>query len=331
MTSLHYKIISLAGLVAVAGCSSGFLGLAPMGDRKEYIQARTAYEAGNYQTAVTLLTDYIYKAKNIKRREARAYRLLGKSYEQLNQPNRALETFLEALEFHPDNVPLLVEAARLYQQNGLTERSIELYARALSEEPQNSQALAGQAANYAALGFYSKARTLYDELFQLSEQISPYYQALYANTFLRQRNYKQAFIHITQALTQDDQNADFWLLSAQARRGLKMPQAALADLQAAISLAPQRTDLQAYKALWLYEAADYDAAWQTAQKILEQNPDSALAQFIKALCLQKQGKTGQARQLLEQIAHQEQASFISQVAAKLTSRLEQIQPGSKQK
>ena len=75
-------------------------------DRKEYVQARDLYEQGQYEQAVTALSNYIYKTKNIKRREARAYRLLGLSYEQLNRPEKALEVYLEALEFHDDNVPL---------------------------------------------------------------------------------------------------------------------------------------------------------------------------------------------------------------------------------
>ena len=120
---LNRSGILLLTAFLLSGCSSGFLGLAPIGDRQEYTQARALYEQGNYQAAVTELSEYIYKTKNVKRREARAYRLLGKSYEQLGLLGRALEVYSEALEFHPDNVPLLLEAARLYQQNGLTQRS----------------------------------------------------------------------------------------------------------------------------------------------------------------------------------------------------------------
>ena len=82
-------------------------------DRQEYLQARQAYDQANYEQAVTELAKYIYKTKNIKRREARAYRLLGLSYEHLNKPEKALEIYLEALEFHQTNVPLLLAAASL--------------------------------------------------------------------------------------------------------------------------------------------------------------------------------------------------------------------------
>ena len=315
---LNFRTIGIiACTLLLAGCSAGFLGLAPIGDRKEYIEARQAYDAGNYQQAVTDLSDYIYKTKNVKRREARAYRLLGKSYEQLQQPSRALEVYLEALEFHPENVPLLLEAAHLYQQNGLTMRSIEIYDRALAQEPNNTVALAGQAANYTALGFYSKARTFYDRFFELSEKVTPYYRALYADTFFHQRHYEQAFVHITLALAEDPSNPDFWSLSAQTRRGLNQPQAALLDLEAALLLAPQRTDLLAYKALWLYEAGQYNDSLKTAKLILRQEPAHPLARLIQALNEYKRGNHAAARKQLAQIARENADSFIGQVAQQL--------------
>lgn len=320
MICLNRKTIFLSCVIWLTGCSAGFLGLAPLNDRKEYVQARDAYADGNYQAAISQLTDYIYKTKNVARREARAYRLLGRSYEQIEKPDRALEIYSEALEFHPENVPLLLEAGRLYQENGLTTRSIEMYERALTEEPNNTEALAGQAVNYTTLGFYSKARRFYNDFFALSGAVSPLYRARYASTFLRERNYEQAFIHITLALEQDPTNADFWRISAEARRGMHQLPQALADLKTAILLAPERTDFLTQKALWLYEAGRYQASLQIIQKILNRHPGNALAQLVQALNWQKQGKTAAARKQFAQIAHELQTqpnSFVGQVAKQL--------------
>lgn len=321
MMYCNRKFIAVAALVLLTGCSSGFLGLAPLGDRDEYIQARNAYDAGNYPAAIAQLSDYIYKTKNVTRREARAYRLLGKSYEQLGQPSRALEVYSEALEFHDDNVPLLLEAGRLYQQNGLTTRSMEMYERALSEEPNNPDALAGQAVNYTTLGFYSKARSFYDQFFARSSQVAPVYRARYADTFLRQRDYSHALIHITLALEQEPANADFWRISAESRRGLQRTEEALTDLEMAILVAPKRTDLLAQKALWLYETGDTKKSLQTAEQILQLQPNNTLAQLIQALNWQKQGQTKAARNQFARLAQTISSdSLIGQVVQKLAER-----------
>ncbi|MBO7238374.1 MAG: tetratricopeptide repeat protein [Elusimicrobiaceae bacterium] len=106
MTLLRNKFLLLIlCFLTVLPMQAGLFGIS-FKDRKEYVQARDLYEQGQYEQAVTALSNYIYKTKNIKRREARAYRLLGLSYEQLNRPEKALEVYLEALEVHDDNVPL---------------------------------------------------------------------------------------------------------------------------------------------------------------------------------------------------------------------------------
>lgn len=314
--NIAMRLILCLSLWLCAGCSAGFLGLAPAGDRQEYAQARKLYEQGAYQAAITELQDYIYKTKNVKRREVRAYRLLGLSYEKIGQLSKALEIYLEALEFHPDNVPLLLEAARLYQQTNLTNRSIALYERALQEEPNQPEALAGQAFNYATLGFYSKARQFYDRFFELNPTAAPQYRARYANTFLEQRNYTQAFIHITMALAQENQNPDFWLLSAQARRGLHQPQQALEDLQTAILLAPQRIDLLGQKALWLYEMGNDEASMLTTKEMLQINPQSQLALWVQSSIAQRQHHPQEAQRLLRQIKQINPDSFIGRLATK---------------
>jgi len=315
---LNRKIfLTAAAACWLAGCSTGFLGLAPAGDRKEYVQARDAYNAGDYNQAAALLTQYIYKTKNVKRREARAYRLLGESYEKQNNLSKALDIYLEALEFHPKNAPLLLAAAHLYQQAGLTNRSIELYDRVLQNDPDDLDALAGQGVNYTHMGFYSKARLFYDRFFELNPSADARHRARYANTFLQQRNFTNAFINITMALAEDNQNPDFWLLSAKTRLGLGQPQEALQDIDAALLLAPGREDLLAQKALWLYEAKRYEESLACTEQILKDTPGNQLALFIQGLDWYRLGKTSGARKRMEQIAAGEPDSFISRTAAKL--------------
>ena len=309
-------IIILAACLALGACSSfkGAFGLGFIGDKKDYARARDLYSHGHYEQAIEELSAYIHKTYNVKRREARAYRLLGMSYEQTGQLSKALDTYLEALEFHPKNVPLLLAAADLYQRTGLTDRSIELYELALQEEPDNLSALAGQAENYRAMGFYSKARDFYDRFFTLNPQASAQYRARYADTFLNQHNYESAFINITMALEQDDSSPDFWLISARANFGLGRTEEALKDIDIALSFSPVRRDLLGTKALMLYHNKQYDLSMQTAQQILDLYPENQLGLFIKALNLKALGNAKQAAQILQQITALNPHSFIGKTA-----------------
>ncbi|MBR5151351.1 MAG: tetratricopeptide repeat protein [Elusimicrobiaceae bacterium] len=310
----------LAVLLLLSGCSSfqnGFLGFAPFGDKQQYVRARDLYNEQKYQEAVTELTQYIYKAGNVNRREARAYRLLGMSYEQLDRLDKALETYLEALEFHPKNIPLLTAAASLYQRTGLIDKSQLLYERVLAQDPQNLTALVGQAENYQTFGFFSQARNYYDEFFRLNPSASANYRAQYATTFLNQSNFEQAFIHITMALAEDAQQPDYWLISAKASFGLGRYDDALAAINTALTLAPHRTDLQLYKIIGLYQTQYYTDAVRLANQLLHQHPDNQLGWLLLALNEWKLNQRTQARTHLRKAATLEDTSFTGKVAAQL--------------
>ena len=317
-----YLLIAAVWLCGCASTQGGLLDFS-LRDRKEYQHARNAYSNADYETAVKELSAYIYKTKNVHRREERAYRLLGKSYERLNRPGKALEIYLEALEYHPKSVSLLLCAADLYQSTGLLDRSQELYERALDQEEDNTQALAGLAHNYYLIGFDSRAREIYDRFFNITPAASPLYRARYAQTFLRQRQYEKAFIHITRALEEDKENSAFWLLSARALHGLKQYPEALSHLEAALLCAPQDTELLATKALWLYEDKQYDASYRVAQQILQQSPEHSLALFVQALCNYRKGKLKTAKAQLTRVTTEDPSSFVGKVAQKILGEFPQ--------
>jgi len=310
----------LIPLVFLSGCSTfqnGFMGLAPVGDRKAYTLARDSYDNGQYEQAVKELTSYINKTKNVKRREARAYRLLGKSYEQLDRLDKALETYSEALEYHPDNVPLLVAAAALYQRTSLLDRAQDLYERALQEDAENLEALSGLAYNYYLIGFASKSRAIYDRFFALNPSATALDRARYAQTFLDQRNYQQALFHITKVLEEQPDSPDFWLLRARAAHGLRLTDESLKDIDTALLLAPQRLDLLAIKALWLYQNKQYNLSAQTAKTMQGISPNNQLASFILGLNLYQQKKTASAIKQLKTVIQLNEESFIGKVAQEI--------------
>lgn len=246
--------------------------------------------------------------------------MLGLSYEQLNQPDKALETYQEALEFHQKDIPLLLAAADLYHRTELTDQSIALYNRALNLDAQNQQALAGLAENYIDMGFYSKSREYYDEFFRLNPQAPSINRARYAYAFLKQGNYRDAFINITMAKTEEPGNADYWLLSARAYKGLGLAQDALADLDIALQLAPERTELRAIKSMWLYQQGDFDASLALAQDLLQTDPDNELALFMTYMNFNRRGQTRQAAQALQSIQALDKDSFARRVAEKLLAK-----------
>ncbi len=305
----------LAILLLALPAQAAWFGLS-FHDRQEFVNARNTYNAGHYEQAIKELSAYIYKTENIKRREARAYRLLGLSYEHLNRPGKALEVYQEALEFHQKNIPLLLAAAALYQRTDLIDKSIEMYNRVLALEPDNEEALAGQAYNYLEMGFYSKSREYYDQFFALNSYAPDIHRARYAYACLKQRAYEDALINIVMALTENPNNAEYWLTSARAYKGLGRMSDALADLDIAISLAPEQLENQAIKSMWLYQQKDFQASLAQAENLLKQDPSDELALFMIYMNL-KDKSPQKARHALQKIHAQDTGSFAEKVADKL--------------
>ena len=288
-------------------------------DREEFVHARETYNNGQYEQAIQELSNYIYKTENIKRREARAYRLLGLSYEQLNQPDKALEIYLEALEFHQKNIPLLLAAASLYERTGLIDQSIKLYNRVLELDSNNQEALSGLADDYLQMGFYSRSVSYYTQYLQQNPQAEALHRARLAYAFFKQRDFKNAFIQITLAKEQEPQESDYWLLSARAYKGMQMTQQALDDLDIAIWLNPDQVELRIIKSMWLYQLDKKEDSLKEARNILRDNPNNELALFMVYLNL-KDTKPKQARQALQQIQDLGNDSFAYRVANKILTQ-----------
>ena len=166
----------------------------------------------------------------------------------------------------------------------------------------------------------SKARQYYDEFFRLNPQAPSINRARYAYTFLKQRNYADAFINITMAKTEDPEDPSYWLISARAYKGLNRIDDALADLDIALQLAPEREDLKPLRAMWLYQAGNYEQSLADTQALLTRNPDNELALFMLYMNLQKTGQTKQAREQLKKIQELDQDSFARRVADRLLEK-----------
>ena len=120
------------------------------------------------------------------------------------------------------------------------------------------------------------------------------------------------------ALSQDPKQADYWLISARAAFGLGNEQEALENLETALMLAPDRTDLQLYKMIGMYQAEHYEISLRAAQEFLKVHPQEPLALLILALNEWHLGYNTRALTHLEQAAqHAEDKSFVHRVATQL--------------
>ncbi|MGB2578725.1 tetratricopeptide (TPR) repeat protein [Elusimicrobium simillimum] len=282
-------------------------------EKKKLTEARAEYAVQNYHGAISKLKEFLVEG-TVKRREVRAYILLGDCYEKIGALDSALNTYLEAVEMHPKNKQLLLKLGALYQRTDLIQNSTQIYQRVLEIAPENEEALLGLARAYMSEGFFSKAEEFYQKYFRTNAKNKTKIYQEYAFCYYRQRNYNAALLYVALFMEKEGESFDGLFLAAAISRQMGHKAEAYEFIDKAIALQgkPQGTVV---KALWNVQDGEYSLALSLAQEAFKEDSDNQLALYIQYLCYKGLGKPREAKKQLEAIAAFEQENFISRVAA----------------
>ena len=289
-------------------------------DQKQKIaEARKAYAAGKYTDAIEIGQKFLLENQEApKRRTRRIYLVMGNAYAALNDYDRALLTYNEALEVLSDDVELNLALANLYYKTELYDKAIEFYNRTLNLDNDNQSALLGLGKAYLKTGFLSKSRSYFrDYLSQKgTKEPSVYYDYAMAN-FLS-NNHNTALEYAVKAQEADENNPDIYFLIAKIYNTLNDPQKARENMDKALKYSINRKDILITSILW--KANDAGTAKEALKEVKEyqkQNPESQLAVFIEGLALLKQGKKQNAITVFKKIQNSNEDSFIKEVAKQI--------------
>ncbi|MDR0291918.1 MAG: tetratricopeptide repeat protein [Elusimicrobium sp.] len=275
-------------------------------------EARELYAKHDYDGAIVKLKDFLVEG-TVKRREKRAYLLMGDCYEKLGRLDSALNTYVEGVELNPKNKELLTRLAALYERTDLTQNSIETYRRILELDDEDADAVLGLARGYAEEGFFSKAQQYYKMFFDLKPKNIKSYFYEYALVYYKQRNYNAALFHIGLSLEAYKNQYKNNFLAAQISRDMGNKENAAKFLDAALA-AENNYEAVMTKALWAVQDGDYASALKIADGALAEDPADRLALYIRYMVFARQGKNKEARKYLEKITAQDNDGFIRRVA-----------------
>ena len=281
-------------------------------EKVKLTEARELYAGHDYEGAIEKLKDFLVEG-TVKRREKRAYLLMGDCYEKLGRWDSALNTYLEGVELNPRNKDLLERLAALYDRTDLTQNSIETYRRILDLDDKDENALLGLARGYMKEGFFSKAQQYYKMFFDLKPKNmkSVFYE--YALSYYRQRNFNAALFYIGLSLEAYKGRYENNFLAARISRDMGNKEDAAKFLAAALA-AENNYEAVMTKALWAVQDGEYASALKISDGALAENQADKLALYIKYMVYARQGKKKEARKYLEKITAQDNDGFIRRAA-----------------
>jgi tetratricopeptide (TPR) repeat protein/tRNA A-37 threonylcarbamoyl transferase component Bud32 len=189
----------------------------------------------------------------------------GLAYVALKKPDLAVVDFTKAIALNADLGTAYVERAQIYRQRKQYDLAIQDYGRLIEQNPKNLQARANRAEVLLGLGKHAAARA-----------------------------------DFTSILDQAPRAAVIWRARAILNwQNLKDFDAALADFERFLELAPK--DAEAYRSIGaiLFGRRQYPAALNSLQKALVLRPDYPDATWALAQVYLRQGKANEALKELD--------------------------------
>lgn len=284
-------------------------------------QAQEAYDDAQYKRVEELGKEFLLKYPSAsKKRLKTMYLLLGDSYKERGQYDKALLTYNEAAEFLPKDEDVNLALGGIYLIGGLTDNAKDIFRKVLEINKENKDALLGMARAYYEEGLFSRANVFFEYYRQAGgEEISGPFFYYYAMSQYLADNQDEALDLALKALSAEE-TADTLFLLAKIYRNGDDEENAWLYIDAALDKDPSRYDIYLTKALWLSFGTleQNKQAEKMADFILKKNSRDKLALFIKYLSLRKRGgDSAKAREYLRTIMSMEGDQLMDKMAAKL--------------
>ncbi len=310
------KTLILFMLFALSCPAQAFFFKESRQQKQMLIDARAAYEQGDYRSAVDIAQEFLLK--NAGKHNAKdAYVLLGNSYKAMGQYDKALLKYNEAIEFYPKDADLMLALGDVYFIGGLTEKAIEVYKQTLQLNPDASAAKIGLARSYLSEGFFDRAAKYFEEYTVQTQTADPKVYYDYALSRFYANDYDGAFNLTQKSLTlKADAGTTFLLAKIYKARGDK--QKAFITISQALRQNPADEVVFLTRALWLArEKTTAKEGLAAANTYLAKVPNDNLALFAKYLAEYNLHDISAAQKTLKAITETEGDGFINKLALQI--------------
>lgn len=292
-----------------------YLGLAAHG-RHDFEAAKLHFEkAGelaseNPEVLPTVLESYLAtsdfekarlvleKLTALHKESPEGWRMLAEAYDRLGKPEDAYRAYSHAIETDADSEEAYVDLAEFASAHGNNDYALQVVGRGLERRPQSSALIFEQGLLRALNGDRQRAEASFQEAAKLKPDWALPLMALGVSK-LESGDAIQATAAFQRARNIDpgDYRAHFLYATALSRNGhisAGKRTEAIGALRKAIQL--NSKDAGSYVLLGQLDPERAEADWRTALKI---EPDNTTALYQLGLLYQKQGKTVEAKPLLE--------------------------------
>ncbi|MDH5643925.1 MAG: tetratricopeptide repeat protein [Gemmatimonadota bacterium] len=210
--------------------------------------AKERFQLRDYYGCLHLLNELVEQG----RAYADAHHLMGLSYHLIGQPDKALESFAEALKLNPRYHEAHIHRGIVLNELGRRDEALEAFSSAEEHEMQNREGLPGHVASKLA-NQHAQLADAYHEAGALAEAVNQYRTALKLGPTFHDLRYRLA------------------KLLLEAGRALEAKE----ELETLVSAQPDKVEARASLGLAWYMAGDLAQAEGQWNKARELDPDNS--------------------------------------------------------
>lgn len=283
------------------------------------VNGKTAMEQGDFSVAVIEFKNAVRQSP--ENSEVRF--LLGKTYLELGQYNRAEKELKRALEFNYPNQQVVPLLSIVYQRMGNDKSLHKLAAKAKGLKPKElAQLKLYQAQSYVKTGLHEKAKSLIEEIKQISNA-KEYGQLALTYDLIINKNLDGAIIQLEQLLEAYPNQRDALQLKAQLHLSIQETEKALALYQQYIDAYPDEDEIKLKLARIYSDFNLPNQAEPIVDELLEKYPNIALLLQLKATARLNQNDYINAYNFAEQALAVDVEDTSSRLIAGISAYLNQ--------
>lgn len=228
--------------------------------------------------------------------------LQGLAYRGLEQPDKAIEAFQEAVEREPENESASTNLAEMYRVTGRLDAAAKVLEDALEHAPESANLLFLRARVALAAGDTAQSETLLKKAAEQDNESIRAEVAL-ARLYLATERPREA-LDIMTPLLEDRPESELLLdMTGSAYTALGEPEAA-GDHFARLADKTNRSEIRVRAAQSYINAGDSDAAVAQLRKLLDRQPGHLSGRQMLAQELLRMGDTEAAKAEIDRVAEQ---------------------------
>ncbi|MCB0210164.1 MAG: tetratricopeptide repeat protein [Anaerolineae bacterium] len=235
---------------------------------------------GSYRFIHRSMQEYFAVRCSVTSSDARTYLAQGTSYAALDNHQRAIEDFDQAVQLKPDNAFAFRSRGKSYAVLGNHQKAIENFTQAIKLRPDAAFFFYYRGESYAALGNHQQAIKDFDQAIELMPEAAFILHSR-GESYAALSNHQQAIEDFDQAIKLIPDAAVIFYDRGTSYVALEDYERAIEDFDQAIQLKPKFGGAFLFRG-WAYKAlGELEAAISDYEKILELEPTEELRDEIE--------------------------------------------------